>query len=313
MDAPLLFALPGNDLFTERLALAVNGEVGALAVHEFPDGETYLRVDTSPASRDVVLVSTLRHPNEKALPMLFLAEAVHDLGARRVGLLAPYLAYMRQDARFHAGEAVTARSFAGLISRAVDWLITVEPHLHRFTALDELYTIPTTVVHATADIGHWMATNVASPFIIGPDAESRQWVDGIATAANAPSTVLTKVRRGDADVVESVPELGDHRGCTPVLVDDIISTGQTMVAAVRHLRDEGAIAPICVAMHAVFAAGAHSALTEAGAARVVTTNTIAHPSNCIDVIPAIADALVGQLAPIPYTGSATGLTLPRAR
>jgi ribose-phosphate pyrophosphokinase len=294
MDTPLLFALPGNEQFTEQLAPAVNGEVGALVVREFPDDESYVRVDTDPASHDVVIVSTLRHANEKTLHVVFLADTVRELGARRIGLVAPYLAYMRQDARFHAGEAVTSRSFAGLLSRTVDWLITVEPHLHRFRALDELYTIPATAVHATAAIGMWIAANVASPFIIGPDAESRQWVDGIATSANAPSTVLTKVRRGDADVVESIPDMGDHRACTPVLVDDIISTGQTMVAAVRHLRDTGTAAPVCVAVHAVFAADAYTKLMSAGAARVVTTNTIAHSSNGIDVIPAIADAVRDQ-------------------
>ena len=291
MSAPLFFAAPGNEVFTERLALAANGEVGEVDFHEFPDGETFVRVDTSPASRDVVLVSTLCKPNDKALPLIFLADAVRELDARRVALVAPYLAYMRQDARFHAGEAVTSRSFARLLSGSVDSLITVEPHLHRFAALRELYTIPAIAVHVTGDIGRWIAANVASPFIIGPDEESRQWVEGIAAAAQAPSTVLAKIRRGDADVVESIPQLGEQRGRTPVLVDDIISTGRTMIAALHHLRDEGAVTPVCVAVHAVFASGAFAALEDAGAARVVTTNTIAHPSNCIDVVPAIAEAL----------------------
>ena len=291
MASALFFGTPGNEVFTERLALAANGEVGEVAFHEFPDGETFLRLDTNPASRDVVLVSTLRHPNNATVPLIFLANAARELGAQRVGLVAPYLAYMRQDKRFHAGEAITSRSFARLLSQNVDWLLTVEPHLHRFGALRELYTIPATAVHVAAEVGQWIADNVASPFIIGPDAESRQWVDGIAAAAHAPSTILTKVRRGDADVVESIPQLGDHRKHTPVLVDDIISTGQTMLAALHHLRREGSVAPVCVGVHAVFATGAYAALQDAGAGRVVTTNTIVHPSNCIDVVPAVAMAL----------------------
>lgn len=291
MPPALFFATPGNEVFTERLALAANGEVGQVVFHEFPDGETFVRLDTNPASRDVVLVSTLRHPNDTTLPLIFLADAARELGAQRVGLVAPYLAYMRQDTRFHAGEAITSRSFARLLSQNVDSLLTVEPHLHRFAALGELYTIPATVVHVAAEVGQWIADNVASPFIIGPDAESRQWVDGVAAAAHAPSTILTKVRRGDADVVESIPQLGDHRNHTPVLVDDIISTGHTMLAALHHLRRERSVAPVCVGVHAVFAAGAHAALRDAGAARVVTTNTIVHPSNCIDIVPAIAMSL----------------------
>jgi ribose-phosphate pyrophosphokinase len=295
MPGPLLLALPGNELLAERLAVAVNGERGQLALHEFPDGESYVRVDSSPAERDVVLVATLQHPNDKILPLIFLADAVHQLGATRVGLVAPYLAYMRQDTRFHEGEAITSRSFAALLSHAVDWLLTVDPHLHRISSLRELYTIPATAIHVATELGSWIAANVRSPLIIGPDAESRQWVEGIAAAAGAPYIVLTKTRRGDADVVESVSDLGDNRSRTPVLVDDIISTGRTMIAAVQHLRTQGGPAPVCVAVHAVFANGAYAALSAAGASQIVTTNSIAHPSNRIDIDFPIAQAIRSEL------------------
>jgi ribose-phosphate pyrophosphokinase len=295
MPQPLFFSLPGNEVFADRLAAAVDGEHGLLSLRDFPDGESYVRVDTDPAGRDVMLVATLRHPNDETLPLLFLADAVRELGALRVGLIAPYLAYMRQDMRFRDGEAVTSRSYARLISRTVDSLLTVDPHLHRVTRLRELYSIPATAIHVAIEIGHWIAANVRSPLIIGPDQESRQWVEGIAAAACAPSTVLTKTRRGDVDVVESALDTGEHRACTPVLVDDIIATGQTMVTAIRHLREQGRAAAECVGVHAVFAEGAYAALKASGAARVVTTNTISHPSNCIDVAPAVARELLRQI------------------
>jgi ribose-phosphate pyrophosphokinase len=296
MSRPLLFALPGNEVFADRLAAAVGAECGLLSLRDFPDGESYVRVDSDPAGRDVMLVATLRHPNDETLPLIFLADAVRELGAKRLGLIAPYLAYMRQDTRFRDGEAVTSRSFARLISRAVDSLLTVDPHLHRVTRLRDLYSIPATAIHVATELGHWIAANVTSPLIIGPDQESRQWVQGIASAACAPSIVLTKTRRGDADVLESTLGAAEHRSCTPVLVDDIIATGQTMVTAIQHLREQGRAAPECVGVHAVFADGAYAALKAAGAARVVTTNTISHPSNCIDVTPAVALELLRQMA-----------------
>lgn len=296
-DRPLLFALPGSDGIASRLASALDGDVGQVLVRDFPDDESYLRVETNPTSRHVAVVATLDNPNEKTLPLIFLADALRDLGATRVGLVAPYLSYMRQDARFRPGEAITSRSFAALLSNHVDWLLTVDPHLHRYAALSDVYPIPATAVHVAADLGMWIAANIDSPFIIGPDAESRQWVDGIAAAAHAPSTVLTKTRRGDGEVIESIPELGNHpTSRTPVLVDDIISTGQTMIAAIRHLRQQGAKAPICLAVHAVFANDAYGKLRSAGASGVVTTNTITHASNCIDVVPAIARELRRQRA-----------------
>jgi ribose-phosphate pyrophosphokinase len=297
MSRPLFLPLPGNEVFADRLAAAVSAECGLLSMRDFPDGESYVRVDTDPAGRDVMLVATLRHPNDETLPLIFLADAVRELGAKRLGLIAPYLAYMRQDTRFRDGEAVTSRSFARLISRAVDSLLTVDPHLHRVRRLRDLYSIPATAIHVAAELGHWIAANVTSPLIIGPDQESRQWVQGIASAACAPSIVLTKTRRGAADVLESTIGAAEHRSCTPVLVDDIIATGQTMVTAIQHLREQGRAAPECVGVHAVFADGAYAALKAAGAARVVTTNTISHPSNCIDVTPAVARELLRQMAP----------------
>jgi ribose-phosphate pyrophosphokinase len=275
--------------------LAIGGESGQLALRDFPDGETYLRIDSDVTDRDVAVVATLRHPNEKFLPLAFLLNTIRECGARRVGLVAPYLAYMRQDKRFQRGEAVTSHSFAGLISRAADWLITVDPHLHRVSNLREVYSIPAQAVHVAGVVGEWIAGNVSKPLIVGPDDESRQWVERIAAAANAPSIVLRKTRQGDAQVAESAVDLGANAACTPVLVDDIISTGETMAVAIRQLRDQRAFPPVCVGIHAVFANGAWAALKEAGAARVVTTNTIPHASNCIDIVPPLGDALRAQL------------------
>ena len=305
-----ILALPGAERFAARLSDALRVEAGRVTYREFPDGESYVRIDSPVASRDVIIVGSLVRPNDKLLPLVFLADAARELGARRVGLVAPYLAYMRQDTRFQPGEAVTSRSFASILSAHIDWLITIDPHLHRFASLADLYSIPATALHASAELGRWIAANVSSPFIIGPDEESRQWVDGIAATAGAPFTVLSKVRRGDTDVVESIPNLAGHRSRTPVLVDDIISTGETMIAAIRHLHEQGATEPVCVAVHAVFAAAAERAIRAAGASRIVTANTILHASNAIDVVPLLAGAIqnpsgvrrLGDRGPVVGTG-----------
>lgn len=289
MRPPVFFPLPGNEEVARRIAALIGGEVGALEMRSFPDGEQYVRVLTDVTRREAAIVCTLRRPDESFLPLAFLADALRDLGAPRTGLVAPYLAYMRQDTRFSSGEAVTARTFADMISSRVDWIATVDPHLHRFAALSDVYSIPTVAAHAAEDLGRWIAENVDSPFIIGPDAESAQWATDVARAAHAPATVLTKVRRGDTDVVESIPDLEGNRRRSPVLVDDIISTGRTMIAAITHLKEQGAPPASCVAVHAVCAGDAYTKLRDAGAVRVATTNTITHPSNAIDVVPLIAN------------------------
>lgn len=292
----ILFAVPGSERVTERLAALLGAEVGVALVRQFPDGEIYVRLDSPVAGREVVLVCGLERPAERLLPLVFLAATAKDLGARRVGLVTPYLSFMRQDSRFHPGEGLTSVYFARLLSGAVDWLCTVDPHLHRWASLDAIYSIPTEVVHAAPAIATWIASHVPEPVLIGPDAESEQWVGEVARALDAPFLVLEKTRRGDRDVIVSAPDLGGHRARTPVLVDDIISTGRTMIETLRHLGGVGSREPICIGVHAVFADRAHDDLLAAGAARVVTCDTIDHPSNRIEVAAILAAGVRARLS-----------------
>jgi ribose-phosphate pyrophosphokinase len=293
---PLLFALPGNERPASILAPALGAETGKAVLRHFPDGETYWRFETPVAEREVALLCTLDRPDEKALAVLFAAAAARELKAKRVGLIAPYLAYMRQDHRFHPGEAITSGTFAKIVSGEIDWLVTVDPHLHRRASLDEIYSVPLRALHAAPLIAQWIRENIDKPLLIGPDRESEQWVAAVARGAEAPHIVLRKIRRGDRDVEVSVPDLAQWSGRTPVLVDDIISTGQTMVVTLNHLKDKGLAAPVCIGVHGIFAGNALQELRDAGAARVVTTNTIAHGTNGIDVSGLLAEgvrALIG--------------------
>jgi ribose-phosphate pyrophosphokinase len=291
MTAPIFLAMPGNTGMTGLITRALGGGRGECDLRMFPDGETYFRLLTDVSGRDVVCVSTLDRPNEKFMPLLFAAATIRELGARRVGLVAPYLAYMRQDQRFASGEAVTSRLFAGLISDAFDWLVTIDPHLHRYQSLQEIYRIPTRAARAAPSISQWIKANVSNPIVIGPDRESRQWVSEVAAVAGAPFIVLEKVRRGDRRVEISLGAANrDLAGRTPVLVDDIVSSGHTMIEAARLLTRHDAASPICIAVHGVFADSADMLLAETFA-RIVTTNSIPHASNAIDVSAPLAEAI----------------------
>lgn len=291
MTEPLLVALPGNEGFGGALARAAGVEIGRIEVRRFPDGETYLRYDTLPRLRPVILLCSLDRPDGKLLPLLFAAATARDLGAAAVGLVCPYLAYMRQDRRFRPGEAVTSECFARVLSRAVDWLVTVDPHLHRHASLCALYGVPALAVPAAPLIADWIGRNVEQPLLIGPDAESEQWVAGVAQAVGAPHLVLSKTRHGERAVEVSVPDLGRWRDATPVLIDDIISTARTMIETLNHLKRAGMRPAVCVAVHGVFAEGAYDDLLNAGASRVATSNTIPHQSNAIDVTNLVAHAV----------------------
>ena len=294
MTGPLLIPLPGNEGLAHGLAAALEVETGMLDMRRFPDGESYLRYGGPVAGRAVVLVATLDRPDKKFLPVVFAAATARELGAASVGLVAPYLGYMRQDQRFKDGEAVTSVHFGRLLSAEIDWLLTVDPHLHRRSSLGEIYTVPTHIVRSAPAVAAWLTANVERPLLIGPDRESEQWVAEVGRLAAVPHLVLEKTRHGDREVDISPPDPGLMDGRTPVLFDDIISTGQTLVRTLEHLRGVGD-RPVCMAVHAVFADKAYDDLHQAGAAAVVTTNTIPHATNAIDIVPAIADRLSSGL------------------
>ena len=288
---PLVLAMPGQGALARNLADEIDGEAGEVFVRRFPDGESLVRLDAPVAGRCVVLACTLDQPDGKTLPLLFAADAARELGAARVGLVAPYLAYMRQDHRFHPGEAISSRSYARLLSGAFDFLLTVDPHLHRWHSLDQIYTLRAQVVPAAPAIAQWLRAHVAAPLLVGPDEESEQWVAEVARLAGAPHTVMRKTRRGDRDVSVAMENPGPWSGRMPVLVDDIISTGRTLVAATEALRETGLPAPLCIGVHALMAEGAQDALRAAGVARVLTCDTVPHASNAIAMGPALGRAV----------------------
>jgi len=261
---PLLFALSAADGLAQSLAGALGAELGEIEIRRFPDEETYLRYHTDPAGRAVILLCTLDRPNEKTLPLLFAAATARDLGAVDVGMVCPYLAYMRQDRRFHTGEAVTSTIFPGLLSQEADWLVTIDPHLHRHRSLSEIYSMPATVLHAKPLIADWIKRRIAKPLLIGPDSESEQWVSAVAAIADTPFIVLDKVRHGDRDVTVSVPEVARWTDHTPVIIDDIASSAGTMIETVERLRSAGMTPPVCIAVHGVFAGSAFENLIDCG-------------------------------------------------
>lgn len=279
----ILFSLPGNEELTERLASKMDAEVGEATIRNFPDGESYNRILSDVKGKRVVLVCTLHQPDEKLLSLYFLSKTAKSLGAKCTCLLAPYLAYMRQDKVFNEGEGVTSGFFGELVSGFADSIATVDPHLHRISTLDEVYTVPNKVIRAADTIAEWIKENIENPVLIGPDSESEQWVSEVAKNAKAPFTVLQKVRHGDRNVEVSVPDVEKYTNATPILVDDIISTARTMIETVQHLKKAGMKPPICVGIHAVFSGNAYQDLLDSGVEKIVTCNTIPHPTNAIDL------------------------------
>jgi ribose-phosphate pyrophosphokinase len=296
---PLVIAMPGTDEIAGGITRAGGFECGELETRRFPDREAYVRHRSDVAGRSVALVCTLDDPDPKLMTLLLAVASARDLGAVRVGLVAPYLAYMRQDRRFHDGEAVSARQFARILSREVDWLVTVDPHLHRIRRLEDVYTVPCEALHAGPLLAEWIGRAVPEPLLVGPDEESEQWVAAVAHAIGAPYVVAAKIRTGDREVRVTIPSAAEWPERTPVLVDDVASSGETLLAGLEILCERGERKPACAVVHGIFAGDSYQRIS-ALCDPIATVNTIVHPSNRIDASALLAGA-VTRLAAAPAT------------
>ena len=293
MKNSILFNLSPNHPIPDKLAETTELSLGQFEIRHFPDGETVLRVDTDVAQSNVVIFCDLYQPNAKLFPLLSFAENARELGASSICLITPYLPYMRQDKRFHTGESITSKHFAKHLSLAFDALITVDPHLHRYPTLNAVYTLKGMVCTAQSVITTFLKTQTDNLLLIGPDEESEQWVAAIANASNRPYQILLKERSGDYDVSVTEPELTQYKDYRPVLVDDIISSGRTMLATIEHLGSAKMGKPLIIGVHGIFAKDAHALLRDI--AEIHTCNSIVHETNSLDLTPIIADQLMSYL------------------
>jgi ribose-phosphate pyrophosphokinase len=285
-----------------RLALAADLPAACIERHRFPDQELRLRLPLPAGGRlppQVVLFRSLERPNEKLVELLLAARSARTLGATRLTLVAPYLAYMRQDCAFHAGEAVSQRIIGDFLAGLFDDLISVDPHLHRVPRLDVAVPLPHALgLSAAPLLARLIAGRRRNPLLVGPDAESAQWVAAAAAAQGFDFAVCSKRRQGDRGVDIELPAQ-PVAGRAVVLLDDVVSTGHTLACAASLLRAAGAVSVDVAVTHALFVDGALETLRQAGVGEVWSTDCIAHPSNALSVAPLLAAALQVLIAAPP--------------
>ncbi len=293
--------LVGFDDYAEQgrqLAAALGIPFLAAEIHPFPDGERKLRLPP-PLAEHLVICRSLNDPDHKLIELLLAAGSARDNGAKRLTLVAPYLAYMRQDMAFRPGEAVSQRIIGRLLAEHVDAVVTVDAHLHRTHALDEAIPLAQAInLTASGAIGAFIARQRPHALLLGPDRESAQWVAAVAEAGGGLEYgVAEKTRRGDRDVDVQLPPL-TYRGRQVVLVDDVASTGRTLAVAAQRLHEAGASSVDCVVTHGLFVGDALASLHRAGVDAVWSTDSVNHPSNRIPLAELLAEALRGLVVPV---------------
>ncbi|MCA3238746.1 MAG: ribose-phosphate diphosphokinase [Curvibacter sp.] len=287
---PVLLHFEDEVDLASRIAAAAGLRTAYVRRHRFPDGELKLRLPGQLPPR-VALLRSLAHPNEKLVEILLAARTARTLGATTLTLVAPYLAYMRQDMAFAPGEAVSQRVVGAFLADLFDAVITVDPHLHRIERLNQVIPVQRTAVLSAAPLlADLIVQRRPRALLVGPDMESAQWVAQAAARHGLDHAVCRKLRHGDRHVEIAMPDVA-VRGRAVVLLDDVASSGHTLARAARELLAAGAASVDVAVTHALFADDAGQLLWNAGIRQVWSADCIAHPSNAVSVAPAIAAAL----------------------
>jgi ribose-phosphate pyrophosphokinase len=273
--------------YAARLAAAAELTPAQIERHRFPDGELKLRLPT-PLPPRVVLLRSLHQPNEKILELLLAARTARSLGARHLTLVAPYLGYMRQDAAFAPGEAVSQRIVGGWLAELFDAVITIDPHLHRVARLAEAVPVRHAIALSAAPL--LGAALAGDALFVGPDEESAGWVRAAADAAGAHAVVCRKERLGDHAVEVVLPE-ADLHGRRIVVVDDVASTGHTLATVARLAVAAGAARVEVAVTHALMVGDAADVLRRADVAALTSADTVPHASNRVSTAGLVAAAL----------------------
>ena len=274
----------------QRLAAELQLPYQEIQLHRFPDGESKITVPVN-IDEHVILCRSLDHPNNKLVELMQTVHTLRAHGTRRVTLVAPYLCYMRQDIAFQPGEAVSQRIIGQFLADLFDDVVTVDPHLHRINALDEAIPESNAIaLSAAGPLSDHIAKRWTQPLLLGPDSESEQWVSAMAERHYLDWGVAQKQRFGDRSVTITLPDL-DFKNRQVIMVDDMASTGQTLAQAAQMLTPLKPAGMAAVLTHALFVGDALDVLKAAGVEQIISSDSIIHPSNAVELASLLAEQI----------------------
>jgi ribose-phosphate pyrophosphokinase len=197
---------------------------------------------------------------------------------------------MRQDAAFSAGEAISQAIVGRFLADLFDDVITVDPHLHRTHHLKDAVPAGHAVALSAAPAMSEFLRARPDTLLLGPDVESEQWVSSIAECSGLDHALATKHRLGDCEVRIDLPDL-DMTQKSIVVIDDVISSGETIAMAAQQCLARDARRVDVLVTHPLFAPGAIERLQQAGVGEIWSSDSIPHPSNCIPLAELLAKAV----------------------
>lgn len=286
-----VLAGPASKDLAKSIAKILAAEIIDVELRVFPDGESKVRINGDPRGKFALMVQSTYPPvDAKLLEALFTIKKASSMGAD-VCAIIPYLAYARQDKEFVKGEAVSMESIASMFDTSgAKNLITVD--IHSETSLS-YFTIPAYNVSAVPLLAnHFKSQNLIQPIVVSPDIGGSVRAGEFAKIMGTESIALPKHRdrsTGKVSIDSSAPELAKVKNRDAILVDDMISTGSSIVKATEVLRETGCNKVFVACTHALLLDDALDKMRDAGVKDIVATNTVPSQVSKVDVAPAICD------------------------
>jgi len=283
-DQPLcLFALHASAKLGAAVAAALDRPLAVHEEREFEDGEHKTRSLEAVRGADVFVLQSLhgeaeQSVNDQLCRLLFFIGALKDSGAARVTAVAPYLCYSRKDRRTKPNDPVTTRYVASLFEAVgTDAIVTLD--VHNPAAFENAFRRPTVALTAAPLFVEYVKARADHPLcVVSPDPGGTKRADifreALEAALGRPVGKAFVDKRRSAGLVSGDLLVGEVEGVTALIIDDLISTGGTLVRAAHALRKAGANRVVALVTHGLFTPGAESALADPALDRIIVTDTV---------------------------------------
>ncbi|MFC4077498.1 ribose-phosphate diphosphokinase [Salinithrix halophila] len=269
----MLFSGTSNPDLVGKMAEELDMQPGKVRISRFKSGEIYIHYEESVRNADVYLVQSLSHPvNDHLMELLFMVDAARRASARSVTAVLPYFCYARQEKKDAPREPISAKVVADLLHTVgVDRVITLDLHA---PAIQGFFHIPVDHLTALDRITEYLSEKrIDHPVVVSPDAGRVKTAEKLASYLDAPFAIMMK-RRPAHNEASITHIIGEVKGHTPIIIEDMIDTGGTIVSVVEGLREKGAKQAYVCATHPVFSADAIKKLDNPGIREVVITDTV---------------------------------------
>lgn len=261
---------------SEKLAKEINADLAGIVLKRFPDKECYVRIMDDLDNENVVLIQNA-YPDENIVEFFLLADAIREFKVKKLTAVIPYFGYARQDKKFNSGEPVSVRALIKRTQIGIDKIIIVDIHDKNVLKWFDISNINISGMPA---IGEYLK-KLNPDIVIAPDDGALELAKNVADIVGCSYDYLEK-KRIDAEHVEMTPKNLDVKNKNVAIVDDIISTGGTIITATKNLKNQGAKSVYACCTHGLFASNALGKLQRV-CDKIVSTDTIENRASIVSV------------------------------